>query len=198
VSGREPLNAVVRRQLEVIMARLKTLMALAIFLVATSTVHANDEPAVSKWLGPQTNENATPFAPVVGKPIDQASHGKLSRYDILMEIVKGGDLKLAVSENPIITFDRGEFRILKDFHSDKDGMYLFCRMQLKPEKLGWRFYTLNARITDGNLKGAIVHFRDGRIHESITDPCMAIYRIPDDLKVEAGKIPFEVVALFAK
>jgi hypothetical protein len=71
-------------------------------------------------------------------------------------------------------------------------------MQLKPEKLGWRFHTLNARITDGNLKGAIVHFRDGRIQESITDPCMAIYRIPDDLKVEAGKIPFEVVALFAK
>jgi hypothetical protein len=192
------LIGAVRRRLEVIMASPKTLLALAVFLVATSTVDANDESVVSKWLGPQTNENAPPFAQVVGKPIDQASHDKLSRYNISLELVKGGDLKLAVSENPIITFDGREFRTLKDFHSDKDGVYLFCRMQLKPEELGWRFYTLNARITDGSLKGAIVHLRDGRIQKSITDPCMAIYRIPDDVKVEAGKIPFEIVALFAK
>jgi hypothetical protein len=180
------------------MSRLETLIALAIFVVATSTVHANDQHAFSKWLGPQTNENATPFTPVVGKPIYLAKHDKLPRYDISLEIVKGGDLKLPVSENGIITFDGREFSKLKDFHPDKDGTYLFCRMQLKPEKIGWRFYTLNARITDGKLKGAVVHLRDGRIQDSITDPCVAIYKIPDDLSVEAGKVPFEIVALFAK
>ncbi|MCA9174766.1 MAG: hypothetical protein KDB14_09815 [Planctomycetales bacterium] len=180
------------------MTRLETLIALAVFMVATSTVHANDQPAFSKWLGPQTNDNATPFAPVVGKRIDAAKHDKLPRYDITLEIVKGGDLKLPVSENAIITFDGGEFTAMKDFHPDKDATYLFCRMQLKPDKLGWRFYTLNARIIDGNLKGAIVHLRDGKIQDSITDPCVAIYRIPDDLNVEVGKAPFEIVALFAK
>jgi hypothetical protein len=189
---------VVRRQLEVIMARLETLIALSIFVVTTSTVHAKDPPAFKNWLGPQTNENATPFAPVVGKPIDPAKHDKLPRYDITLEIAKGGDLKLPASENAIITFDGREFTTLKDFHPDKDATYLFCRMQLKPDKLGWRFYTLNARITDGNLKGAIVHLRDGRIQDSIADPCVAIYRIPEGLNVEAGKAPFEIVALFAK
>ena len=103
------------------MARLETLVALAIFVVATSTVHANDQPTFSKWLGPQTNDNATPFAPVVGKPIDPAKHDKLPRYDITLEIVKGGELKLPVSENAIITFDGREFLKLKDFHPDKDA-----------------------------------------------------------------------------
>jgi hypothetical protein len=192
------VSFVVRRQLEAIMSRLETLIALAIFVVATSTVRANDQPAFSKWLGPQTNDNATPFAPVVGKPIDPAKHDKLPRYDLTLEIAKGGDLKIPVSENAIITFEGKEFQKLKDFHPDKDATYLFCRMQLKPDKRGWRFYTLNVRITDGNLKGAVVHLRDGRIQDSITDPCLAIYKIPDDLSVEAGKVPFEIVALFAK
>jgi hypothetical protein len=80
VNSRRPLIPFVRRQLEVIMARLEILIASAIFVVATSTVHGNDQVPFSHWLGPQTNDNATAFAPVVGKRIDPVKHDKLSRY----------------------------------------------------------------------------------------------------------------------
>ena len=138
------------------------------------------------------------LAPVVGKPIDAANHDKLPRYEISLNIVKGADLRLPASENAIVTFDGTEFRQTKDFDSDKDSLYLLGQMQLQKDKLGWRFYTFNVRITDGALEGAVVHLRDGKIQDSITDPCIAVYSIPDDVKVEEGNVPFEVVGLFAK
>lgn len=180
------------------MARMKTLIVVAFFLFTIGTIRADDPPAFSDWLGPQTNDDASVFAPVVGKRIDPKNHDKLPRYKITLEIVDGGDLRLPLSENPTTTFDGKEFSQLTDFHPDKDAAYLLCRMQLKPGALGWRFYTMNARITDGKLKGAIVHFRDGKIQESITDPCIAVYRIPEGIDVKSGEVPFEIVALLAK
>ena len=180
------------------MAPLKTLISVTVFMFTVGTIRADDPPAFSDWLGPQTNDDASLFAPVVGKRIDPTKHDKLPRYKITLEIVKGGDIRLPLSENHTITFDGKEFSKLTDFHPDKDAAYLLCQMQLKPGALGWRFYTMNARVTDGILKGAIVHFRDGRIQESITDPCVAVYRIPEGCDVKIDKVPFEIVALFAK
>ena len=189
---------IVRRQRSNLMAHLKSLVVVILIVVASSAVRAKAQPIFSRWLGPQTNENSTLFAPVSGKPIDPTKHDKLPRYEFSLEIVKGGDLKLPVSENAIVTFDGKEFRQTKDFAPDEEATYLFCRMQLKKGELGWRFYTFNVRVTDGVLEGAVVHFRDGRIQGNITDPCIAIYRIPDDIEVETGTVPFEIVALFAK
>ena len=157
----------------------------------------------SEWLGPQTNEKAGPWDVVgppivVGSPIDAAKHDKLSRYEITLEVVKGADIKLPDSKNPIVTFDGRGFTQVEDFSPDHVALYLVGKMQLWKDEGGWRFYTLNLRVTDGNLKGAIVHLRDGKIQDDITDSCIAIYRIPDNLKIATGDVSFEVVALFAK
>lgn len=167
-------------------------------VIVISAVPAHGQSSFNEWLGPQSNEKATLVAPVVGQAIDPAKHDKLSRYDITLEIVKGADLKLPVSVNPVVTFGEREFQQTKEFRADKDATYIPAKMQLKKHELGWRFYTLNVRVKDGKLRGAVVHFRDGKIQESIADPCIAVYRIPDNVEVMAGKIPFDVVALFTK
>jgi hypothetical protein len=72
------------------------------------------------------------------------------------------------------------------------------RVQLKKSKPGWRFYTLNVRVKAGPLKGAIVHLRDGRIQNSITDPCISVYRVPANVEIKPGDLDVEPVAMFAK
>lgn len=157
-------------------------------------------PAVAfeKWLGPQTNDTATLFAPVAGPPIDAAKDKTLSRYDISVSVIPGGKLALPKSENPTVTFDGADFQQMGAFKLEQDALYLVGRVQLKKGNLGWRFYTLNVRIKAGPLEGAIVHLRDGRIQNSITDPCIAVYRIPANVEIKPGDLPVEAVAMFTK
>lgn len=171
-----------------------------LFVFASVVAEAQDaqgRPPFKSWLGPQTNKTAR-FPSVVGQVIDVARHDKLPRYDLSLKIIKGTGLRMPASKNAIVTFDGTEFQQTKDFAGDKDARYVVAQMQLKKGQPGWRFYTLNVRITAGALKGAVVHLRDGKIQDSMTDPCIAVYRIPGDLKVDEGNVPFEVVALFAK
>ena len=192
------LILVVHHQLEILLARPKPLICLVLVHCAIGGFLADAHASFREWLGPQTNENATLFAPVVVKPIDPAKHDRLSHYQIDLAIVRGRDLKLPASDNAIVTFTGKRFQQSKEFRADEKAMYLVGKMQLKRDRVGRRFYTLNARVTKGQLKGAVVHLRDGKIQDSITDPCIAIYRIPDDIEVKTGKVPFEIVALFAK
>jgi hypothetical protein len=162
--------------------------------------HRDPVPAVplEKWLGPQTNDTATLFAPVVGPPIDAAKHEKLSRYDISVSVVPGRKLALPKSENPAVTFDGAEFQQIGALKPDQEALYVVGRVQLKKSKLGWRFYTLNVRVKAGPLEGAIVHLRDGRIQNSITDPCISVYRVPAHVDIKPGDLAVEPVAMFAK
>jgi len=198
INTSRPVNRAVPRQLELNMPRPHSFAFLLILLVAPSGVWAQTQSPFSKWLGAQTNEKAPQFAPVVGKPLDRGKHDKLRRYEISLKIVKGASLKLPSSENAIVTFGERGIQQIESFQSKDDALYLLGTMQLEKHELGWRFYTLNVRVTAGELKGAVVHLRDGKLQKSITDPCIAIYRIPKDVKVEIGEVPFEVVALFAK
>jgi hypothetical protein len=163
---------------------------------------ADDAQNWEAWLGPQSNKQATLeatlFQPVVGSPVDQAKDPRISNHEISLRVVKGADLRIPQSENPTVTFSGTAFQQTAGFRPDPNALYLVGQMQLKKGQLGERFYTLNVRIKDGPLKGAVVHLRDGNIQESIKDPCTAVYRLPADLKVNAEAVPFEVVAIFAK
>lgn len=181
----------------------KSLICVLLVLFASCADSVRPQLQFREWLGPQTNEKAGLFdvvgpPPVVGSPIDIANHEKLRRYEIDLKVVQGADLDVPDSENPVVTFDGRGFQHSKDFRADHEARYLVGKVLLRNDESGWGFYTLNVRVTDGDLKGAIVHLRDGKIQDEITDPCIAIYRIPDVLDVETGNVPFEVVALTAK
>ena len=152
----------------------------------------------SKWLGPQQNsERDCSFGLVVDHPIDPKEDRRLSKYKLALRILPGSKLELPKTSNPLVSFDGKKFKHAPKFKPDSDELYLLATIHLNVP-LGWRIYTLNARVTAGPLKGAIVHFRDGEIQESIRDPCLAVYRIPKDIKVKPGNIPFEIVSFFAK
>ena len=97
----------------------------------------------------------------------------------------------------MVTFHGNKLKQLDKFKPEPKSPYLVCSLKLKA-KAGWRIRRLDARVTAGPLKGAIVRFRDNKIQDSIKDPCFAVYKIPEDMKVDTGTVPFEIVSFFAK
>ena len=161
------------------------------------------EISFEDWLGPQTNENATVSSPVVGTVIDSKSDRKLSRYDVSLKLVRGKDIEIPASDNPVVTLVDGQPAEVKKVKLIDNRIYLVGRVQLKPKQLGWRFYTLNLRVKKGPLKGAVVHLRDGSLQNSIRDACIAVYPIPREYGIRVGEgqmlpIDFEIVAQFSK
>lgn len=150
------------------------------------------------WLGPQTNKRINRFDRVVGKPFDVTKDEKLQKYDISLRVVKGRDMKLPDSQNAVITYQDRKFRKKRRFQPQQETLYLVAQMQLKKKRLGWRFFTMNFRVKEGPLKGAIVHLRDGSGPKSILDPYIAVYALPDKYADAVGPLSFEGVSMFAK
>lgn len=176
-----------------------TFFVLALLLTSSEATAQSKKAATDsfeKWLGPQKNSIAD-FG-VVREVIDHRENRKLKLYDMGVKVVKGSELRVSDSENPLVVYEQGEFKQVKSFTADAESLYILTTFQLKKNQLGWVFYSLNVRVTDGELKGAIVHLRDDKIQESIKDPCFAIYKLPSDLKVKPGDLPFEVVSYFSK
>lgn len=178
------------------MTILKDRAATIMIAFAVSSAVAQSAEPFEKWLGPQ--KNGLINRNVVRDTIDRAKHEKLSCYNFSLLVVNGSELKLPTSENPIVIFDGKEFKEVMSFVADANSKYLVSTFQLKKDQLGWRFYTLNVRVSDGELKGAIVHLRNDRIQETISEPCIAVYKIPSEMEIEVGEVPFEVVSYFAK
>lgn len=178
------------------MAILRVCAVAIMIAISVSSAVAQSRGPFEKWLGPQKNSLIN--RNVVREAIDRAKHEKLSCYNFSLLVVKGSDLKLPTSENPVVIFDGSEFKEVMSFTADANSKYLLSTFQLKKDQLGWRFYTLNVRVSDGALKGAIIHLRNDRIQETISEPCIAVYRIPSEILIEVGEVPFEVVSYFAK
>ncbi|WP_145250498.1 hypothetical protein [Aeoliella mucimassa] len=79
----------------------------------------------------------------------------------------------------------------------KDSLYIVGITRLGESTLQGG-YSLNVRIKEGPLAGAIVYLRDYEHPESVGDPFVAIYKIPDDLEVPEGPLSFKVVHISSK
>jgi len=181
-------------------AILTLVVSLALITTISNTARSEDEKPspISTWLGPQQNDKvARTFVLVVGRPIDKEMDHRLSKYKLGLRIVRGSKIELPKTSNPLVTFDGKKYIQDDNFKPDPDELYVVTTIQLDAP-LGWRIYTLNARVKSGPLKDAIVHFRDDKIQESIQGPCHAVYKVPKGMDVKPGNVPFEIVSLFAK
>ena len=166
-----------------------------------------DEP--STWLGPQKNMDgwlgvpSTVSAPRVGLPgspppstsgtIDPAKDEHLSHYTISLELIRGRNIKLPASKNPVTVFDGRNLSDVHSFVTHLDRLYLVGRFELK-EETGWRYFMLDGRITSPDeLKGDIIHFLPGKWQESIADPSCCLYLLPEELDLKEGPVEFEII-----
>jgi hypothetical protein len=167
-----------------------------IFLLTLTLIscYSNQSTIISNesWLGPQQFQPSQlgPF------PIS-VNQSMLNKYKIGIVVVEGeklkkNTLKLNSTRNPIVTFKDDQIIEINKFIVDPKKSYLFGYIFLT-ESGGRRIYNLDVEITDGNLKGAIIHLRKGNVQLHTREPCFAIYEIPKNLKIKHKKLKFKVL-----
>lgn len=145
------------------------------------------------WLGPQKE-----LSWASGIPSDEKKKAIFSNYNISLEVIKGSDFKLPKTKNATVTLGKSGLQGIKDFKVEPNAKYLFGKLQWKKSQMNWRFYIFTVRVKNGALKGAVVHLRDGKFQKSFADPCFAVYKIPEQIKVAPGPVSFEIIGILAK
>lgn len=141
-----------------------------------------------KWLGPQTQPESAQEGFALFDDL----------YKVSLIVVRGDELKSMKVPN-IVHFDDTVRRAPADWpeHIEKDAKYVLGRIR-KKGRSHVAVYTLDCRIEDGPLKGAVVHLRDGRLPEDLTGEFAAYYRIPDEVEIDPGALKFRVVLKWYK
>ena len=142
----------------------------------------------AEWLGPQNKKAAIPKSLV-----DRILPG----VEIEASIVSGAELRLPESENGIVVLADQKLLAVESFTPDRSRQYLFAKLSGEGG-IGRAIYDLDIVVTAGELTGAVVHFRDGDIPESLSDPLVALFEVPADLNLLESNIPFEVIRVLEK
>jgi len=132
-------------------------------------------------------------------PLKPDRHKVLALYAISLSVVRGSQLNLLKSANALVTYDGKRFqRVPVDrFRPVKDAYYLYGHFRLK-EQRGYRFYQLDVRIAEGPLQGRIVHLCDGKLQESVRDPCQAVFEVPERWGLREGPTQIDIVHYVVK
>jgi hypothetical protein len=146
--------------------------------------------STSGWLGEQNEAN--PIKAELVKRIMGKAHWKA-------EITTGSDIEVLKSNNKVTVLVDGEITEVETPTIDPTKQYLLCRL-LPDAKSGFgaMIYEFDARVTSGDLTGVTIHFRSGSIHESFTDPLLAIFEVPRHVTLKPQELPLEVVGMRIK
>jgi hypothetical protein len=183
----------------------------------TSCVRDGDEKVVAlcpgrldEWLGAQDYPGLN--EPENLKLAKDMWSAECKGYTITLRVVRGDELRwqllpatlwrslpsglqriLPLAPAPrVTTFDSKRHCVaaVDEIVIDEDALYVFGRCVAWES--GIRIYTLDVRVTDGPLTGALVHLRDGQRPEP-GGPYYCAYKIPAASNMPRGRIPFEVV-----
>lgn len=137
-----------------------------------------------KWLGSQTQP----------KSVREGFTDFDELYSVSLIVIPGDKLKAMKDLRNVVHFDETVRRAPEDWreHVENDAKYVLGRIN-KKERWHLAVYTVDCRIEDGPLKGAIVHLRDNRFPEDKTTDMAAYYRIPDDIEIEGGTLKFQII-----
>ncbi len=82
---------------------------------------------------------------------------------------------------------------------DVTKQYIVCRL-LPDEKYGFgkMIYAFATRVISGDLSGATLLFRSGKIYESFFDPLLAVFEVPAHVTLKPQVLPLEVVRMRVK
>jgi hypothetical protein len=162
-------------------------VAMSLYIGHTNQARRN---SFATWLGPQE-----PFRSVFGstdRVHDIENHPLLRSYDISLHVVLGGSLEIRESPNGVVGFDGRDIMEEKQLTVESDDTLLVGRIKLRTGERWKRFYSLDLRVRQGPLKGAVVHVRDGKIQNSVVDECVCIYFIPPGISIDEGPVAFDV------
>ena len=166
----------------------------AAFIVSSVTA-CRSEPTpeqvsgYSQWLGEQTKNVVHPLY-VDHDPREEC-------WDVSLSVVQGSKLEVPGTKNPVVSFDGSKVVHLQPGTKLDHARYLVVRADFNATK-GWYVYEFTLRVDGGPLNGAVVRIRNGHLPETISDPLVGIYRIPDVLRVSEGPQDFEVINFVAK
>jgi len=194
-----------------------TLLLAATLSAATASDQNRPEQTLAcpyeVWLGRQKNVNQ-----LFGKSrfiVDRSgSNGEDPKWDFVkneitieLRIVAGSKVKLPDTKNGYTTLINGEVASVskkKNLQIMPYSMYVVGVFRQKESLeqpgryIGGRYYSLNARISKGPLKGAVVHFLDGRVTMSLKDPKVAVYKIPAHIKTAEGILDYQIIRVSRK
>jgi len=159
---------------------------LNIILTLTGLAFCQEQVAFSSIFGPQNiSKNIFTF-------INSAND-----FDISVVAIKGKDIIFDKSRNSIITLNDGQLTKSVEPKIIENRTYVFTKIKLKT-RLGSRVYDCSVEITEGKLKGAIIHIRDNKFPDSITDAYQAYFLLPKELQIPEGKLNFKIVDFKSK
>lgn len=169
------------------------------------------------WLGKQTNSGPIGhFRSIVDSSGSSESDWRWENIkdslDIQLRIIAGYNVRrvsradrskvyqeLPQTKNGYTTLINGEVGSVKDqaeLQIRHNSLYVVGIV--KQTKGVGRIRSLNARITRGPLTNAVVHLRDNTWNESMTDPFVAVYKIPEHIEVTEGDLEFRVIRVVEK
>jgi hypothetical protein len=168
---------VTRKRFFLVLGLLLVVFATALFLFPRKK---NPE-----WLG--QNRYGSVFAPVCANMQNSSRD-----FAITLNVAYGREIRIPRSRNFVVTCEKGLVVRAVQPRLLPDRKYLIGEIRLK-EQYGTRVAVCDLEITDGPLKGAVVHLRDEYTSESIPDPYFSYFEIPSELNLPSGPVPFRIV-----
>lgn len=160
------------------------LLLIPVFVVG-SVVFLFSKKKNPEWLG--KSRYGSVFAPVCANMQNSSRD-----FAITLNVAYGRDISIPRSRNFVVTCEKGLVVRAIQPRLSPDRKYLIGEIRLK-EQYGTRVAVCDLEITDGPLKGAVVHLRDEYTSESIGDPYFSYFEIPSDLNLAPGPVPFRIV-----
>lgn len=156
-----------------------------LFLVAISALFLFSRRKNPEWLG--NGRYSSMFAPVCAKMQNSSRD-----FAITLNVAYGRDIRIPPSRNFVVTCENGVIVRAIPPRLSPDRKYLTGEIRLEAQ-YGTRVAICDLEITDGPLKGAVVHTRDHYTAESIGDPYFCYFEIPSDLNLAPGPVPFGII-----